>query len=393
MSPVPDLERCSERLRRFMRTSLCALDESALRPGVLEVEFSNLALDLFRVQFELNTAYRGFCERRDVRPGDLSDWRAIPAVPTAAFKDLELSCLPGATRTVVFHSSGTTAQRPSRHFHSPQSLALYKDSLWPWFARHLLDSTSSRIDRAYAKAGEKNRRFKLLILTPSPEQAPNSSLVHMGETIRRRYGGAGSVFLASVDEHGHWRVAAERVLHALEEALATARPVLMLGTAFLFLDLLEFLAERNMRLQLTADSRLMETGGYKGRSRQLPKAELHRGITEWLGIPESQIISEYGMSELSSQAYDRIACGSSPGTSASRRYQFPPWARVQIVSPETGLEADEGETGLIRVLDLANVYSVMAIQTEDLGVRDGHGFELIGRASQAEPRGCSLLAV
>ena len=83
-----------------------------------------------------------------------------------------------------------------------------------------------------------------------------------------------------------------------------------------------------------------------------------------------------------------VSCHLSPVT---RHFSFPPWARVQIISPETGREVGEGETGLIRVFDLANVFSVMAIQTEDLGVRRGDGFELIGRAQQAEPRGCSLM--
>ena len=133
----------------------------------------------------------------------------------------------------------------------------------------------------------------------------------------------------------------------------------------------------------------METGGYKGRSRALPKGELHAAITEGLGLPPESIISEYGMSELSSQAYDRSYRAQ---TESPRVFRFPPWARSQIVSPETGLEAGEGETGLLRVWDLANVYSVMAVQTEDLGIRRGEGFELIGRAALAEQRGCSLMS-
>ncbi len=142
----------------------------------------------------------------------------------------------------------------------------------------------------------------------------------------------------------------------------------------------------------------METGGYKNRSRILPKVELHALITERLGIPRENIICEYGMSELSSQAYDCTLeagglkrAGTVPGAPVARHFQFPPWARVQIISPETGREVAEGETGLIRIFDLANVYSVAAIQTEDLGIRRGEGFELLGRAQLAEPRGCSLM--
>ncbi len=176
-----------------------------------------------------------------------------------------------------------------------------------------------------------------------------------------------------------------------------------MGTAFSFVHLLDFMVEQDLRVEIPAGSRVMETGGYKNRSRSMPKSELHALITERLGVSPENIICEYGMSELSSQAY-------SLGAPASRRrfylsatkelagktpalpgFHFPPWARAQIISPETGREVADGETGLIRVFDLANVFSVAAIQTEDLGIRRGDGFELIGRAQLAEPRGCSLM--
>jgi hypothetical protein len=162
-----------------------------------------------------------------------------------------------------------------------------------------------------------------------------------------------------------------------------------LGTAFSFVHLLDFLGENNMRFDLPAGSRVMETGGYKNRSRSMPKAELHALITKHLGVPPENIVCEYGMSELSSQAYDVKGRRAKGGV---RSFHFPPWARAQIVSPETGREVAGGETGLIRVFDLANVFSVMAIQTEDLGIHRGDGFELIGRAELAEPRGCSLMS-
>ncbi|HEY2082585.1 MAG TPA: hypothetical protein VGI88_07345, partial [Verrucomicrobiae bacterium] len=154
------------------------------------------------------------------------------------------------------------------------------------------------------------------------------------------------------------------------------------GTAFSFVHLLDYLAEKNLRFTLPPGSRVMETGGYKNRSRFLPKAELHALIVERLGVPASEILCEYGMSELGSQAY---AAGGGD-------FHFPPWARAQVISPETGREVRDGETGLLRICDLANVFSAMAIQTEDLAIRRGDGFELIGRAALAEPRGCSLMA-
>ena len=145
----------------------------------------------------------------------------------------------------------------------------------------------------------------------------------------------------------------------------------------------------------------METGGYKGRSRQLPKAELHALIRNQLGIPESHIICEYGMSELSSQAYagkiqerplEPESVTPVPISNEQGTFSFPPWVRTRVVSPETDRPVAVGEQGLIRIFDLANVRSVLAIQTEDMAVLRSRGFELLGRSSLSEPRGCSLMA-
>jgi hypothetical protein len=388
--------------------------------GCCENEFNALALELFALQIKHDAAYRKICEARNLFPGIVEHWTQIPAVPTAAFKELDLTCLASAECTAVFHSSGTTEQRPSRHFHNPESLAVYEASLWPWFQHAVIGAPNSDsacfqpgIVRADSEIGAPSaRQFQLVILTPPPAQAPHSSLVHMLETIRQKLGAAETAFVGKLSDDGAWMLDFDRAIAMLgnNSQSAIRNPKLILGTAFSFVHLLDFLADRNLRFDLPAGSRVMETGGYKGRSRALPKTELHQLITERLGVPPSHIICEYGMSELSSQAYDLGALASRrrvfPGTTTelagetpalpgtvTRHFRFPPWSRVQIISPETGLEVADGETGLIRVFDLANVFSVMAIQTEDLGIRHGDGFELIGRATLAEPRGCSLMAV
>ena len=381
-------------------------------------DFNSLALELFALQFKHNAAYRKICEARGLAPGVVEHWTRIPVVPTAAFKELELTCLAPAERTAVFHSSGTTKQKPSRHFHNAESLAVYEASLWTWFEKRFLRSADS-LSASSEKRGQAVRA-PLVILTPSPMQAPHSSLVYMFETVRQKLGGASvpalssrrsrwggeggsrAEFPGSIAADGSWVLDFDAALKALRESCANGKPLIMLGTAFSFVHLLDFLAEQDLRFQLPAGSRVMETGGYKNRSRSLPKAELHQLITERLGVPPSHIICEYGMSELSSQAYDRVAGDGwrvtdkdrTPrhSTLDTRHFLFPPWVRVQIVSPETGREVAEGETGLICVFDLANVFSVMAIQTEDLGIRRAEHFELIGRATLAEPRGCSLMA-
>ena len=347
------------RLREFTRVSRYGAGDSQ--------RFEQLALELFQLQSNHNPAYCRICDARGIKP---VNWREIPAVPTSAFKELELTSLAPEHRTTIFHSSGTTQQRPSRHLHSAESLRVYEEAALggvPSFLRP-----------------EGGTQEQLLILTPPRRQAPHSSLVHMFHVFRRAFGTAHSEFLSSVSEAGAWFLDFDAAETALREASAEDRTVVLLGPAFSFVHLLDHFQSRRLRFQLPSSSRALETGGYKGRSRSMPKEELHALIEERLGIPQSRIVCEYGMSELSSQAYD------SPW-SGNRNFRFAPWARAVVISPETGHEVAEGETGLLRVFDLANVFSVMAIQTEDLAVRHAEGFELLGRAQLAEPRGCSLM--
>jgi hypothetical protein len=365
-------------------SSFAARLRESIRSGFQSESYDELALELFGLQFEHNAAYRKICAARALTPQVVEQWTQIPAVPTAAFKELELTSLAPGDRTKIFHSSGTTGQKPSRHFHNAESLAVYEASLLEWFQFYFGD------------AGE------LVFLTPNPNAAPNSSLVHMFETLRQKFGLPESAFTGKLSDDDSWAVDFAATVQKLKTSCDTGKSLTLLGTAFSFVHLLDYLAENNLQFQLPESSSVMETGGYKNRSRILPKEELHALITERLGIAPGKIICEYGMSELSSQAYSqargarREALGkmmSSPAPKASSPtpFYFPPWVRLQIISPETGREVADGETGLLRIFDLANVFSVAAIQTEDLGICCGDGFELIGRAQLAEPRGCSLM--
>jgi Acyl-protein synthetase, LuxE len=372
--------------------------------------FNELALKLFALQFEHNLAYRKICEARGLTPKVVEYWTQIPFVPTVAFKELELTSLAPHERTVVFHSSGTTEQKPSRHFHNVESLAVYEASLLKWFRSNVMNgapgTAPASLPSGDALAGAvpgvpSARQYQLILLTPAPELVPHSSLAHMLEIVRQQLGAAESAFVGQLALDGSWTLDFNKTLVALGNNLKSEiqNPKLILGTAFSFVHLLDYLVENNLRFKLPEGSRIMETGGYKNRSRTMPKTELYTLITERLGVARENIICEYGMSELSSQAYSvrndecamtkrDLAVGLQ---STSQHFHFPPWARAQIVSPENGREVATGETGLIRVFDLANVFSVAAVQTEDLAIRRGDGFELKGRAQLAEPRGCSLM--
>lgn len=384
------LVELAARVSAFIRS----LDEQLATIAQTEATFDRIALDLFALQFKYNPPYRRLCEARGQSPKTIEHWSQIPAVPASGFKEHEFSCLPPDQRTAVFHSSGTTQQRPSRHFHSPESLGLYEQSLWPWFVFRVFPEWT-QAPLAVAGSNTQSRKkngIRFLSLTPPPNAAPHSSLVHMFGTIHRRLGSPGTGFTGRVAADGTWEFHPEEVSKLLMAAVAKGEPMLVLGTAFLFVHLLDYVSECGGSFVLPEGSRALETGGYKGRSRKMPKEELYTEITRSLGIPNRQIICEYGMSELSSQAYSKANTSSKVGPPGREPFAFPPWARARVISPETGREVAEGETGLLRILDLANVFSVLAIQTEDLAIRRGEEFELLGRAATAEPRGCSLMA-
>jgi hypothetical protein len=385
MTAPSTISALSTRLLDFIQTNQSG---SSADPEL----FQELALSLFALQFGSIPVYRRFCESRGATPDRISDWRDIPAIPARAFKEFELSSIPKGQRTRTFLSSGTTWDERSRHFHSPESLRVYEASLIPWFAAHVLESKGAA------------EGLQVLVLTPTADDAPHSSLVHMFDTVVRTFQFAATRFVGRMDSAEEtWSLDLPLAIETLGEAVEQGRPVLMLGTAFSYIHLADAMAGKGCRCLLPQGSRAMETGGYKGRSRTVSKTELHRLIEDRLGIQPDQIVSEYGMSELSSQAYDHVAGKASPNVfgarphapiargASDRTFHFPPWARVQVISPETGHEVEEGETGLVRVLDLANVYSIASVQTEDLAVRRGSGFQLLGRAVAAEPRGCSLM--
>jgi hypothetical protein len=388
MTSQDPFSACAAGVRELIRRSSSPRARAqALHSEGAAASFNSLALDLFGQQFAANLPYQRFCAARAATPTHVRHWTGIPAMPTSAFKELAVTSLSPADRIQWFSSSGTTGQQSSRHFHHAASLALYEASLLPWLQAHLLPELQCE--------GRAGSRQSFVILTPPPALAPHSSLVHMFETVRRQFGNDETAYAGTVDAEGAWRLDPAATMKLLARHSEARQPVVLLGTAFSFVHLLDQMARTNHHVALPVGSRILETGGYKGRSRIVPKVELHRQLSRTLGIPETHILSEYGMCELSSQAYDGVVSGpvsAEPPESSSRFFRFPPWVRVRVVSPETGKEVGDEETGLIQVYDLANVWSVMAIQTEDLATRRGLGFELLGRAALAEPRGCSLIS-
>ena len=314
-------------------------------------EFSAAASDLFGWQWKRNRVYRRLAQE----PAGPEDWRGIPAVPQRVFKEQPVFSHPLKKANLVFHTSGTTTGKPGKQ-------RLWHDDLYREAAL-----------RGVRRAGFFASGTDLQVLAKAPADAPHSSLGRMFAYWKKEQGGPGSMFW---DREGgiDWR----KFCAALSKM---RKPVGIAGTAFHFVQAID--GGYGLERPLPSGSWIVETGGFKGHSREVEKKELYREIRRFFGIPERNIWNEYGMTELSSQAYARGASGV---------HEAPPWARVMIVDPRTDREARIHEIGMVRWVDLANVDTALAVQTQDLAVRLKKGFRLIGRAPQTEPRGCSLAA-
>ena len=322
-----------------------------------EAKWNELARELFAWQFAHVPAYRKLCLAHEIAPQKLKSWRDIPAVPQQLFKRVKLFSHGSPHPVAIYETSGTTTGQPGR--------------------QHLL-----RTDVYRAVSVECARREKLLnssthfhFLTSSPTESPHSSLTAMFGFWQKAAQQTGRSFWIRRDkfEFGLLR-------KTLIDQIKTRCPIAICGTAFSFVHLIDAWAHLPP-LHLPHGSWLLETGGFKGRSREISKAELYAQLSRLFSVPDNSIWNEYGMSELSSQAYAR-------GTSGL--HEVPPWARVLVCDPATGSEVPIGQRGLIRWIDLANVDSVMAVQTFDVAERTSRGFRLIGRLPRTEPRGCSL---
>ena len=345
-----------------------------------EARFSALACDLFRFQLEHCEIYARFCEARGVRPDAISNWREIPALPTTAFKEATLTSFDPATTIKTFRTSGTTTA--SRGKLQVDTLALYEASLLPTIRRFVFPE--------FEPGGPK--KLTMRVLASEASAAPDSSLSHMFSAAVDAFGNARSGY----DDRGGVLDSEPLIERLLSNE---TEPIALCGTTFAFVHLLEAFERgphAHTRLELPKGSRIMETGGFKGRSREVPRDTLYAELETRLGIPASHIVNQYGMTELGSQFYDSTLFETRYGGKAGPRRKIgPPWARLRLIDPESGNEAAENDVGIIVIHDLANTGSIAAIQTADLGRRirgEGDGFEVLGRAAVADARGCSIAA-
>lgn len=294
-----------------------------------------------------------------------------PALPTDVYRFAQVSAFEASEWTHIFRTSGTTSG--ARGAHPFVSLALYDHAAFLAADHALLVHAKQPMD--------------FILLAFSPETHGDSSLSHMllsfAERARAAHGAR--VTWALRDDH----VDVDALDHALSVAAQAGRAVALLGTSFAFVFAEDALEARALRYTLPTGSRLMFTGGFKGKSREVSPEVLRAQMAARYGVLGTHIVSEYGMTELSSQLYGRsLITGQEE---SPERLWAPPWMRITSVDPVTLLPMPEGEVGILRIDDLANLDSCLSIQTADFGrVFADASVVLLGRDPTSTPRGCSL---
>lgn len=331
--------------------------------GANDAAFDAVALDVFAYQFAENAPFRKFAMARGKTPRTVKHWTDVPATPINAFKTLDLTCSPPADAAAVFMTSGTTLGGVRGKSYHPV-LDVYDASMRRNFSDRFMGGQDS---------------MAMGVLFPSREMMPNSSLAHYLALARETFGRDGGSQL--VGENG---IDFGRLYADLEGAEASGAPYALLGASFSLVHALDEMARVGKTVHLPEGSRILDTGGFKGQSRELDLDEFYDALEATFGVPRSQCINMYGMTELSTQFYDdgNAEC---PSVKSG-----PHWIRTRVVDPLTGAAMPKGQQGVLAHTDLAHFNIVSTILTEDMGVETDDGFLLLGRAEDAAAQGCSM---
>ncbi|MDQ2864721.1 MAG: hypothetical protein M3R51_00700 [Candidatus Eremiobacteraeota bacterium] len=325
--------------------------------------FNDLALRVFAHQLRYNEPYARYAASFGVTLSALpATWNDIPAVPSAAYKETVLATFDVSRAALAFQTSGTTQGIAGRHY--MENAALYDAALLATFDRFVL-------------AGRPPLRYCNLV--PNPSERPQSSLGYMMATIAGRRGLGDTGWYVRDDS-----LLADAFFADLAAAAAQRQPVCIASTAFALADAMGAMQARAVCFALPAGSCIMETGGFKGHTRSVSREEFYDAICARFGVSRADIVSEYGMTELTSQYYD--VCESAQG---ARFKHGPPWLRTRVTGA-AGETLPRGTAGALVHVDLANRSSCVAVQTEDLGALYDRGLVLAGRDADAALRGCSL---
>lgn len=338
--------------------------------------FEELAPEVFRRQYDNNTAYREFCDAAGATPSTIDSWLDIPAYPTDAFKNDIVASFPMDEAVQAIMTSGTTSPN--------QRGRIFRDAI----GQELIFIANRVMTGAYLFPDfEAGQRCRILILTPSPEVAPSMGMAIGMEQTRLHFGTDDSRFL--VKRTG---VEVRALVSALGDAEKTGVPVALIGATSAYVYFLKSCGERGLRFCLPEGSRVGDGGGYRGRFGIVTREAYYSMVGEVLGVPEHACVNILGMGESATNYADDVLRNHVLGRPANERHKpAPPWTRVQAVSPDTGEVLPHGQPGLLRHYDLVNLPTVLGVQTDNLGYTDERGgFEIVGRAKVVDGKVAEL---
>lgn len=344
-------------------------------PEQLDVDkkYNELALRLFEYQYNANEPYQKFCDKRGIKPGNIDSWERVPAVPANAFKEVELRTFPAEDTVQVLTSSGTgDPNKRSKVYLNELGLKLADLSLQSAIGMGLYHSPDEKLHA--------------LLLGPDPELSPETAFVVRGliQVVEGHYIGKPEFFIKPTGFD------IPRLTERLRQAERSGEPVVIAGATFGFVHLYDYFASQGISFKLPAGSRTFDGGGNKGKSREISRDDYHKLTEKILGIPAHHQVNVYGMVELHGGFTDNAFYNHRKGIREPRSRLIPHWSKAQVVDPDTLEPLPKGKEGLLRLYWLGNLVSVQAIQSDDIGVEMGSGFEIIGRAKGAEARGCSI---
>jgi phenylacetate-coenzyme A ligase PaaK-like adenylate-forming protein len=309
-------------------------------------DFERLAIEIFHYQYKNTKVYRQFCDLLKVAPASIKKIENIPFLPIQFFKSHRVIS-EAETESITFTSSGTTGSITSKHYVS--DLKLYENSFLKAF------------ELIYGNPSQ----YAILALLPSYLERGGSSLVYMAASL---------IESSDIEHSGFYLKDTDALIEKLNFLEKTNQKTILLGVSYALLDLIE---RQEFKLKNTI---VMETGGMKGKRKELIKDELHLILKKGFGV--DRIHSEYGMTELLSQAY----------STGEGVFSAPPWMKIHTRDTEDALSFVHGKTGGINVIDLANLHSCSFIATQDLGrIREDGSFEVLGRFDASDIRGCNLM--
>lgn len=333
-------------------------------------QFESIALDIFSYQYQTNAPYKEFCDVRGVTPDDVKTWRSIPAFPTDSFKSSLVTSFPAEEAVMANLTSGTSANVRGQ---------IFRDKI----GKELIFSANRMMTEHYLfpdlkTVGQNDqKKCQVLILAPSPEMAPSMGMAQGMEETRVRFGADNSQFLLTKTG-----IDIKAMVAALTQAESSGQPVAFIGATGAFVYFFKACEQKGLRFRLPKGSRIGDGGGYRGRFGKVDRQAFFDMAQDILGIPASHCINVLGMAESATNFFEnplRESVNQLPDS--ERRFIPPPWTRVDVVDATNLQPLPPGKTGLLRHFDLANLPTVMAVQTDNLGQLNEDGsFTIIGRA-------------